>query len=315
MTVNKQLKDIPVRMIDRNPENPRLFFRQEEMDELTESIRKFGVQVPISVYKEGNRYVLLDGERRWRCCIKLNKATIPAIVQERPDTLTNLVLMFNIHALREQWDLLTIAVKLPRIISLYKKKFSTLPNERQLSEETGLTRSMLRRCKIIMNLPEHHIDIIKSELKKPKSEQRITEDFYIEMERSLTSVSRAMPDLIKDDLDKEKIRVVLIDKYKNDVINNIVDFRKIAKIARADVVNADKDKAEKELRKLFEKNSYSIQNAFEASVSEAYSERNIKTYIQSLLVNLDELDELDDTLRTLLKDLIEKIDSLMRGDS
>src|SRR5262245_59332582 len=115
---DSELRSIPLSQIDRNPENPRLVFRSGEMEELLESIRLYGVQVPISVYKDGRRYVLIDGERRWLCCQKLGKDAIPALVQRRPTALDNLLLMFNIHALREQWDLLTIAMKIPRIAGL-----------------------------------------------------------------------------------------------------------------------------------------------------------------------------------------------------
>src|SRR5467141_1631260 len=76
------LREIPVDAIDRNPENPRLVFRQKELEELLESIRRYGVQVPISVYRSGSRYILIDGERRWKCSLKLNKKTIPALVQK-----------------------------------------------------------------------------------------------------------------------------------------------------------------------------------------------------------------------------------------
>ena len=144
------LREIPVDLIDRNPENPRIVFRQAELEELLVSIRKYGVQVPISVYKDGNRYVLIDGERRWRCALKLNHKTIPGLVQSKPDQLTNILLMFNIHALREQWDLLTIALKLPRVIKLLKKQLGYEPNERELLEQTGLRRAILRRCKLLI---------------------------------------------------------------------------------------------------------------------------------------------------------------------
>ena len=100
------LSEIPINEIDRNPENPRIVFRQAELEDLYESIRRYGVQVPIAVYEENNRFVLLDGERRWRCCLKLGKQTIPAIIRSKPTALNNLLLMFNIHSLREQWDLL-----------------------------------------------------------------------------------------------------------------------------------------------------------------------------------------------------------------
>ena len=98
------------------------------MDTLIASIRRFGIQVPIAVYKERNHYVLIDGERRWRAAQKLNLLKIPALVQPKPTPLRNLLLMFNIHALREQWDYLTIAKKLPSVIALFEEEHgSSLP--------------------------------------------------------------------------------------------------------------------------------------------------------------------------------------------
>ena len=126
------LAHIKVDSISTNPENPRTAFRQEELEQLQESIRQFGVQVPIAVYKSKGAYVLIDGERRWRCASKLNMKTIPALVQDEPTDLENLLLMFNIHALREQWDLLTIALKLPKNIDLMKEDNDREPNETEL---------------------------------------------------------------------------------------------------------------------------------------------------------------------------------------
>ncbi len=311
-----KLMEIPLDKINRNPENPRLYFRQQEMDELTESIRKFGVQVPISVYKEADKYVIIDGERRWRCSVKLNTKTIPAIILDKPDAYNNLVLMFNIHALREQWDLMTMSLKLPRVIELYKKQHNQEPNEIQLSIETGLTRSVIRRCKLLMGLPDHHIDNIKSELKKPKSQQKISEDFYIEMERALTTVSRAMPQIIPDVEKREEIRQVIIDKYRNNTIKNIVDLRKIAKVAKAEKVSADPDKAEKELINFFSRNSYTIDDAYDHSVSTAYAERDITTSIQTIineLSDLEEIETIDSNLIELIKQLNKITTELLRG--
>ena len=114
-----KLSHISPRDIARNPDNPRLIFRQEEMESLMVSIDTHGIQVPLTVYREGHGYRLIDGERRWRCARKLNLSSIPAIVQEKPTELENLLLMYNIHALREQWDYYTIASKLTRVIALF----------------------------------------------------------------------------------------------------------------------------------------------------------------------------------------------------
>ncbi len=203
---DSQLRDIPIAHIDRNPENPRLIFRSGEMEELLESIRRYGVQVPVSVYKEGRNYVLIDGERRWYCCRKLGKDTIPALIQSKPTQLTNLLLMFNIHALREQWDLLTIAMKVPRVVSLLEKELERKPTEREISAHTGLKRSVIRRSRLLADLPNKYKEDMLDELKKPKPEQKLTEDLFIEMERALKTVERAIPDAIDS---KDRVRRVL----------------------------------------------------------------------------------------------------------
>lgn len=307
---NSELRQIPIEKIDRNPDNPRIIFRMEELGELLESIRRYGIQVPISVYKEGGRFVLIDGERRWKCSLKLNKKTIPALIQEKPNTLTNLLLMFNIHALREQWDYLTIAIKLPKVIKLLKKELGREPKESELSERTGLAPGKIRRCKLLLDLPEQYQNEILNELKRPKRQQKLSEDFFIEMERSLKTVERAIPNLIEN---KDLVRRTLIDKYKNDVINSVTQFRQIAKIARAENIEADEKQAKRVLTKLFQPNKYSITQAYDESVSEAYTERDLLNRINGLLEFLDDInvESLDDQLRQALKRLIRQVEKLL----
>jgi ParB family transcriptional regulator, chromosome partitioning protein len=296
------LQQIRVDFIDRNPENPRLVFRPGELEDLLESIRVHGVQVPVSVYKEGRRFVLIDGERRWRCSLKLNRAKIPALVQAKPDPLQNLLLMFNIHSLREQWDLLTIALKLGRVIELLTSKLGWQPTERELSEETGLNRSIIRRSRLLMELPDEYKDLILEELNKPKSQQKLTEDLFIEMERALKTVERAMPEVMPN---KNAARRVLLRKFKDGVIESRIHFRHIGKIARAENVGYDRDDAAKQLQRLFTNNSYSIEQAFLNSVGEAYRERDVATRVSTLLSLLEQIDpkDLDADVKKKLEEL------------
>jgi ParB family transcriptional regulator, chromosome partitioning protein len=46
---NSDLRQIPVESIHRNPENPRILFRQGELEQLLESIRLYGVQVLVTI--------------------------------------------------------------------------------------------------------------------------------------------------------------------------------------------------------------------------------------------------------------------------
>jgi ParB family chromosome partitioning protein len=307
---NADLRDIPVESIDRNPENPRMVFRPAEMETLQESISEHGVQVPISVFRKGKRFVLIDGERRWRCCLKLNKKTIPALIQEQPDDLTNLLLMFNIHALREQWDLMTIAMKLPTVIELLTKRARKSPTEDEISRETGLRRGVIRRCKLLIDLPNKYREDLLAELNRPRSQQKLTEDFFIEMERALKTVERAMPSVISN---KNRVRDVLIDKYKGEIIRDITDFRYLPMIARAERVQVDSSTASRSLLRVFEHNEYSIEEAFKDSVSEAYSERDLVTRVDQVLERLQHVTarDLDDELRKALENLFTRLGKLL----
>ena len=70
--MKEKLQLIPLDKIKPNPDNPRIIFRQEELDNLMVSVKKFGIQVPITVYADGSNFILIDGERRWRTSKKLN---------------------------------------------------------------------------------------------------------------------------------------------------------------------------------------------------------------------------------------------------
>lgn len=307
---NAELKQLRVDQIDRNKDNPRIHFRQKEMDELMESIAINGVQVPISVHREKDRYSLIDGERRWRCAIKLNLKTIPALIQDKPDRLTNLLLMFNIHSLREQWDLLTIATKLAVVIDLILKTQNKRPTEAEISRHTGLARGVIRRCRYLIDLPIEFQEQLQNELKKPKKKQRLTEDFFIEMERALTTVERAMPQAIDD---RSRVRRVLIRKFKTEVIDNRTHFRNVAKIAKASKVKSNVPAARKALQRLFTDNDYSIEQAYSQTVAAAYTEKELVVRLESLLQRLKHLqpEDIDAPLRRQLREVIKVARSLL----
>jgi ParB family chromosome partitioning protein len=79
------LREIPLDRITPNPFQPRKAFDPQAMDELRASIAEYGVLVPILVRKRGERYELIAGERRWRACAELQRATIPALLRESDD--------------------------------------------------------------------------------------------------------------------------------------------------------------------------------------------------------------------------------------
>ena len=71
--------------IDPQPRNPDRYFREESLDLLRTSIQEVGVLTPLTVGRSIGleRFVLIDGARRWRCSLDLGLAVVPvAIVDE-----------------------------------------------------------------------------------------------------------------------------------------------------------------------------------------------------------------------------------------
>jgi ParB family chromosome partitioning protein len=77
-----KLADIPVDIVDPNPFQPRKELGEQEITELSESIREFGVLQPILVRQAGQRYELIAGERRLRASKLAGLKSVPAIVVE-----------------------------------------------------------------------------------------------------------------------------------------------------------------------------------------------------------------------------------------
>lgn len=284
------------------------------MATLMASIKRHGIQVPVAVYEEDGKYYLIDGERRWRCADKLNLKKIPAIIQAKPSALNNLVLMFNIHALREQWDYLTIANKLPDVIERFEGENGHKPNEIELSELTGLTRGQIRRCQFLLELPAKYKSELLEELAKPKPKQQLSEDFFIEMEKALKTIQSRVPEAIPD---IDSARDALIVKFRANVINNITDFRKLSKIATSienlGVKQADARGAIRNI--LSTKNELSIDQVYAEHFELKYDERKVVLSIRSITDFLATSAEEDDAplssevVKSLkaLRDLIDKI--------
>ncbi|MBP1926288.1 ParB family chromosome partitioning protein [Sedimentibacter acidaminivorans] len=77
-----RIEEIDTNLICPNPIQPRKVFEHDKLEELTESIKKYGVIQPIIVRKEDNLYTIIAGERRWRACKSANIKSIPCIVRD-----------------------------------------------------------------------------------------------------------------------------------------------------------------------------------------------------------------------------------------
>jgi ParB/RepB/Spo0J family partition protein len=91
-------RDIPLRLIDPDPAQPRKHFDPASLDELGRSMAANGLAMPILLRPAGERYVIVHGERRWRAARALGWEAIPADVRDLdPDEARWLALAENVQ--------------------------------------------------------------------------------------------------------------------------------------------------------------------------------------------------------------------------
>ena len=81
-TVDIKQNDILISKISPNPNQPRKIFEDKSLQQLAQSIEEKGLITPITVKNEGNKYIIIAGERRFRAHQLLKRKKIPAYILE-----------------------------------------------------------------------------------------------------------------------------------------------------------------------------------------------------------------------------------------
>jgi len=199
-----------------NPHNPRKLFDREDLHVLRESIKRVGILVPLTVYKEksSGNYVILDGQRRWMCAQEVKLDTIPVNEVAEPSLVQNIVTMFQIHKLRKDWELMPTAIKLELLMrELGEKK------EKRLAELTGLDEAVVVRCKKLLSYKKSYQDMMLD----ADPEKRVKADFFIEL-----YPVRNDREVVKFEwFNKDKFTDAMLDKFEDGGIKSVTDFRTV----------------------------------------------------------------------------------------
>ena len=147
LTPDSPTRSIGVRIvhIDRiepNPEQPRLVFEQEALNELASSIREHGVLQPILVRPLGpNTYQIVAGERRWRASRLAGLETIPALIEDiDDDTALEIAIIENLQ--REDLTPLDEAAMYDRMVHEHGYSIRKLADK--LGKDKGYLENRLR---------------------------------------------------------------------------------------------------------------------------------------------------------------------------
>jgi ParB family transcriptional regulator, chromosome partitioning protein len=315
MSPTGELTEINPELIEANPRNPRRYFNEERLDLLRTSIQEVGILVPLIAYRrpdgDEERYVLMDGERRWRCALDLALSAVPANLIPVPTDLENLLRMFNIHNVREEWPLISVALSLRDVMAL-----SNESGEKRLSEMTGLTRSTVRRAKRLLSLPDRELELIQAEAHLDRTQQVHREDLYLEIEAAESVLRSELPEIANEFSRDEVIRQFAA-KAEVGSLRAVTDFRLVPRLVKA----ADEDVVQRSVvleaaRELIRDPSASPQDVFDEIAALAYRQQTIQRKAELLaedLRSLLDLPNLTPSLVDQLRSLRDLIDQIAEG--
>lgn len=150
----KEPEEIEISLIDRNTNQPRKIFNEEQLQELAQSIKNCGLIQPIIVVKKNDRYMIVSGERRWRASKIAGLKKVPVVIRNYTDAeIAEVALIENLQ--REDLNPIESANAIKELI----EKFNL--TQEQISEKIGKSRSAVTNTLRLLSLTPEVIKLIQ----------------------------------------------------------------------------------------------------------------------------------------------------------
>ena len=151
---SKNLRTLKITEVEPNREQPRKNFNQESLEELSESIKEYGVIQPIVVSKEEGYYAIVAGERRWRAAKLAGLGEIPAIIRES-DEQTNREISLIENIQREDLNPYEKALGIRSLMDKYGL------TQEEVSKKIGKSRSSVSNTVRVLYLAPDVLELVK----------------------------------------------------------------------------------------------------------------------------------------------------------
>ena len=145
--IKEKVQIVDIYTVEPDREQPRKNFDPEKLQELSDSIRQYGVLQPLLVQKEKDYYKIIAGERRWRAARLAGLTEIPVIVKEfTPQDSMAVSLIENLQ--RQNLNPMEESMAYQKLLT----EFSM--TQEQVAEKLGKSRSAIANSLRLQNLPE-----------------------------------------------------------------------------------------------------------------------------------------------------------------
>lgn len=139
--------NIDINKIKQNPDQPRKSFDEETINELAASIKEYGILQPLILKREGEEYIIVAGERRYRAAIKAGLGSVPALVKNINDQKSGEISLIE-NLQREDLN----AIEAARAMKELMEKYDLTQDE--LAAKLGKARSSIANTIRLLLLDE-----------------------------------------------------------------------------------------------------------------------------------------------------------------
>ena len=156
--VDTNINKLSISELVRNKYQPRKSFNQENLDELTNSIKERGIIQPIIVRKSVDqkfKYEIIAGERRWLAAQNAGLHAVPVVITEADD-LKSLEFAIVENVQRIDLNVIEEAQGYQRLINDFSY------DQNKVAQFIGKSRSHVSNCLRLLNLPNEVVDLIKN---------------------------------------------------------------------------------------------------------------------------------------------------------
>lgn len=143
--------------VEPNRKQPRKHFDKDALNELTESIKQYGVLQPLLVQREKEYYSIIAGERRWRAAKTAGLKEIPVVIKGySPQEVLEISLIENIQ--REDLNPIEEALAYKRLMDEFKLK------QDDVAEKVSKSRSAIANSLRLLNLDKRVQQMVMDEM-------------------------------------------------------------------------------------------------------------------------------------------------------
>lgn len=150
----ENVKNVDVHLIDTNSQQPRKEFDEEKLKELAVSIKRHGIVQPIIVRKNGGRFIIIAGERRFRAAHIAGLTSVPVIVKNlEDDESMEIALVENIQ--RENLNPVEEAMAIRFLMHRHDL------TQQEAAERLGKSRPAIANALRLLNLPDSVLVLLR----------------------------------------------------------------------------------------------------------------------------------------------------------